>query len=177
MDRCAQGRAVTGQPWPPYPPRCPVCGSVFPEHYCHAEDACLIWRGARISKGYGWSKGHLVHRLAWEQAHGPIPPGMVVMHLCDNPPCYRLDHLRMGTYAENTADMMAKGRDAHGVMQARLTDQAVLAIRAARRTPGIVDQLAAEYGVSRRTIQRLRWKNSDGWKHLLTIGVTPGKEV
>jgi hypothetical protein len=36
---------------------------------------------------------------------------MLVLHDCDNPPCFRLDHLRLGTHAENMADMRAKGRD------------------------------------------------------------------
>ena len=39
----------------------------------------------------------LLHRWVWEQVNGPIPPGMVVMHRCDNPPCFRLDHLMLGT--------------------------------------------------------------------------------
>jgi hypothetical protein len=34
----------------------------------------------------------------------------VVMHMCDTPACYRLDHLQLGTQAENAADMKAKGR-------------------------------------------------------------------
>ena len=35
---------------------------------------------------------------------------LIVMHLCDNPPCYRYSHLIVGTNADNTADMIAKGR-------------------------------------------------------------------
>ena len=50
------------------------------------------------------------HRLMWEEVNGPIPEGMVLLHICDNPPCIRLDHLRLGTQAENVADMVAKGR-------------------------------------------------------------------
>ena len=32
------------------------------------------------------------------------------MHLCDNPPCYNVNHLKVGTTAENNADMARKGR-------------------------------------------------------------------
>lgn len=54
----------------------------------------------------------MVHRVAWE-AHNaePVPEGMIVMHTCDNPPCCNPSHLRLGTHADNTADMYAKGRD------------------------------------------------------------------
>lgn len=75
---------------------------------------CDEWQGHRDRKGYGRKnvdgRPDLVHRLTWEAAHGPIPDGMCVMHLCDNPPCRRLDHLRLGTVAENNEDMAIKGR-------------------------------------------------------------------
>lgn len=54
-----------------------------------------------------------VHRLAWE-AHNaePIPEGMVVMHICDNPACFNPEHLTIGTVADNNEDCRSKGR--HG---------------------------------------------------------------
>jgi hypothetical protein len=78
--------------------------------------ACVEWTGYRNSKGYGltWVREEncqrLAHRVLWERERGPIPEGMVIMHTCDNPPCVNLEHLRLGTQAENLADMKAKGR-------------------------------------------------------------------
>lgn len=52
-----------------------------------------------------------VHRAAWAARHGPIPAETpFVLHHCDNPPCWRDEHLFLGTHAQNMADMVAKGR-------------------------------------------------------------------
>lgn len=79
------------------------------------EGDCLIYNGLPADgERYGRlvvnGRGVKAHRLAYELAHGPIPPGLVVMHTCDHPPCCRIEHLRLGTVAENNADRHAKGR-------------------------------------------------------------------
>jgi HNH endonuclease len=54
------------------------------------------------------------HRFSYMLEFGYIPDKMVVMHQCDNPKCCNPSHLRLGTYQDNTDDMMEKGR--HPVM-------------------------------------------------------------
>jgi HNH endonuclease len=79
---------------------------------------CVEWQGALFSNGYGHigrkvdgvRREMLAHRFVFEQAHGPIPKGMVIMHTCDNRKCISLEHLRMGTQSENILDAVAKGR-------------------------------------------------------------------
>lgn len=94
---------------------------------------CKEWTGARLlhptkrtpTYGVKWSRVHgravAVHRLAWEEAHGPIPPGKKILHHCDNPPCYEIAHLFAGTQADNVADMHAKGRGKVGLFNKQKT--------------------------------------------------------
>lgn len=61
--------------------------------------------------GTAWNgKSWHAHRLTYVVAKGDIPPGMVVMHSCDYPPCCNPDHLSLGTHKDNMSDCRAKGR-------------------------------------------------------------------
>lgn len=79
---------------------------------------CWEWLGARISTGYGEFRraGHLylTHRASWIAHFGPIPKKFLILHHCDNPPCFRPDHLFLGTDQDNVNDKIAKGRMRHG---------------------------------------------------------------
>jgi len=78
-------------------------------------NACWIWTGSRLPTGYGRisfrGKADYATRVVWELTHGPIPPGLHVLHRCDNPPCCNPAHLWLGTPAENMHDRDAKGRN------------------------------------------------------------------
>jgi len=52
-----------------------------------------------------------VHRASWEYHNGKIPNGLYVCHHCDNPKCFRIDHLFLGTPKDNVQDMIKKKRD------------------------------------------------------------------
>jgi HNH endonuclease len=66
------------------------------------------------NQGYGvmWANGrlHLVHRLSWVFANGPIPDGQWILHRCDTPNCVRPDHLFLGDQFDNMRDRFAKHR-------------------------------------------------------------------
>lgn len=76
---------------------------------------CIEFTGYKES-GYGrvTIKGRriLMHRLAWEHEHGPIPKGMYVLHKCDNRACFNSYHLFLGTIKDNALDMVSKNRSA-----------------------------------------------------------------
>lgn len=128
---------------------------------------CIEWRGAKQSQGYGVTtdKGRktLAHRAVWEKYFGAIPNGLHVLHKCDNPACHNIEHLFLGTPAENARDRVSKGRGAQGERHGRrkLTSQQVLAIRSDTRCQR---DIAADYGVDQGMISKI--KNRRNWTHL-----------
>jgi hypothetical protein len=80
-----------------------------------APEACWLWQSQRSLKGYGQisikCRPHTVTRVIWKLLHGDIPPGLHVLHRCDNPPCCNPAHLFLGTAKDNTQDMLSKGRN------------------------------------------------------------------
>lgn len=79
------------------------------------QSGCWEFAGSRNRDG---GYGHIgfegkirgAHRMAYEAWIGPLIDGMVIMHLCDNPPCINPEHLRQGTQEENQQDALRKGR-------------------------------------------------------------------
>ena len=84
---------------------------------------CYEWQGARNSNGYGRvmvdGRKEYVHRIVYSLEYGDIPEGLEVLHRCDNPPCININHLFLGTQADNTRDASAKGRMSHPHFAAR----------------------------------------------------------
>lgn len=97
-------------------------------------DECWPWLGYVDRKtGYGRfgsnGKVNSAQRFAWESTFGPVPPGLLVCHKCDNPVCQNPNHLWLGSYSDNNADMRTKGRAVKPPSQAKLTEGQVRLIR------------------------------------------------
>ncbi len=75
---------------------------------------CWYWKAQIYPNGYGgfslYGKNMHAHRASWTLHNGEIPKGMCICHKCDNPCCVNPDHLFLGTYKDNTQDMIAKKR-------------------------------------------------------------------
>ena len=130
-------------------------------------DGCWEWTGSRDDRGYGRfrldGRNRRAHRVRWELDFGPIPVGLCVLHVCDNPSCVR--HLYLGTLRDNMRDMVERGRtpDHSGERNGRskLTDHQVREIRQqASGASGV--ELARAYGVTPTMIGYIvnghRWK-------------------
>jgi hypothetical protein len=82
-------------------------------------EACWPWRAGTSTGGYGRfylaGKTWTAHRVAWILIYGPIPDGQNVLHTCDvRHCCNMLRHGFTGTPADNSHDMVCKGRQATG---------------------------------------------------------------
>lgn len=140
-------------------------------------DECWVWLGLRDLRGYGRiytgkrASGTEIqayaHRVGCELAQAnPLPPGIVVRHRCDNPPCQNPDHLELGTQHENLRDMFDRGRarvrgEQNG--HAKLTEGDVLKIRSLYREGWLQREIADLFEVSVETVSGIvrgrRWKH------------------
>lgn len=137
-------------------------------------DDCWEWTGATANKGYGYLKvnGRIAraHRVALGLSQGrDIPAGVLVRHTCDNPPCCNPAHLVEGTFQDNVADAVERGRLRRGSSSpvAKLTEQAISDIRTRYAAGGISQrQLAQDYGVSvgaiSHAVRGSCWAHVDG---------------
>lgn len=71
-----------------------------------AEHGCWDWTGFKDREGRGrfYVRGRqqFAYRIAYEEWVGPIPEGLVLDHLCQNPTCINPKHLEPVTAGENT---------------------------------------------------------------------------
>lgn len=93
---------------PAGPPSLPL-RERFESKVIYVPSGCWEWSGAHDAAGYprmslrrNGKKTQLgAHRLAYEFYVGPIPPGLVIDHLCRNPGCVNPAHLEAVTQLEN----------------------------------------------------------------------------
>lgn len=79
-----------------------------------AASGCWEYTGTPKRKRYGSigyaNRSMLPHRLSWLLHKSEIPPGLNVLHECDNTRCVNPAHLFLGTQQDNVDDCISKGR-------------------------------------------------------------------
>lgn len=134
---------------------------------------CWLWLGTTIAFGYGriWIDGipKLAHRLAYEEYIRPIPDGLLVLHRCDTPLCINPNHLKLGTYQDNSDDVVQRGRHNSGLGEtaraAKITNEIVIAIASDLLKPGLTHAgIGENHGISGSLISAIN--SGRRWSHI-----------
>ena len=69
-------------------------------------ESCWEWTGSKDRYGFFGVNGKIkkAHRVSYEHFKGPISPGLLVRHKCDNPSCVNPDHLYLTTKSETRSN-------------------------------------------------------------------------
>lgn len=134
-------------------------------------DECWEWTMAR-NKNYGMisigkSKLRGAHIVAWELANKrALPPGLVITHSCDNPPCTNPKHLVLGTHGDNVNDKVSKERQSRGKDNgmAKLTDADVRTIRRLYEAGMAQRTIAEQFGIIQSNVSAIVRRRT--WKHV-----------
>ena len=132
---------------------------------------CWNWTGAKSPLGYGrfsmvtgkrTDRSKQVHRIAWVHFKGPVPEGLEILHLCNNPSCCNVAHLSVGTHSTNMEQAKAAGVTSRAkARSAKLNDESVRAIRNEHKAGTPYRAIARSRGISdtlvRGVVLRKRW--------------------
>ena len=121
---------------------------------------CWIWQGTTGQRGTrAMHNGEYVYRISYRLFVGPIPDGLWINHHCDDGTCVNPEHIYAGTPADNSRDMVERGRlrlpDNRGERNGNAYPDALIDALRGRYAAGETQTgLAAEYGVSLSAVRK-----------------------
>lgn len=129
---------------------------------------CFEYTGHKSKDGYGVvkiggrnGKSFMVHRFIYKKLVGKIPKKMLVCHHCDNPSCYNIYHLFLGTHIQNMQDMASKNRAFRSIGRlsgmCKLSFNQVKSIRLDKRPYSLI---VKDYKISKSTVSAIKNKKS-----------------
>ena len=125
-----------------------------------SDDYVNFWDGERQIGGHIFSLQLKIGR--------ELKRGEFACHTCDNKHCVNPNHLFLGNSADNSADMVAKGRKERGrdVYGAKLTEKKVKRIRERFYNGESAQSISKDFGVSPDNIYPIvygeTWRHADG---------------
>lgn len=133
---------------------------------------CIEWDGTLDRDGYGRARvdgrARPVHRLVWEESFGALARGVCVLHRCDNPPCINIEHLFLGTRADNCRDAALKGRARSGDHRGTKNGRAKIGPAQAAEIRALLDagnltqrEVGRRFGISQSRVSEI--KRGKGW--------------
>lgn len=132
---------------------------------------CILRPPTRGARGYpqmtiDGSNVREHRRLMEIKAGRKLSPDEKVIHLCHNKRCVNVQHLIIGTHAENMRMMVEAGRSPRGERNgsAKLTEADVRNIRSWHRYDCSLLSLAKLYGCTASNIKKIVARKS--WKHV-----------
>jgi len=98
---------------------------------------------------------------------GPIPPGLWILHKCDNRLCVNPEHLYAGTRRDNSNDVITRGRlrgskNTHSILNENMILEIIEGIK--NNTLRSHQQIALKYKVTDTNIRHILKRKL--WKHV-----------
>lgn len=132
---------------------------------------CLEWKGPLDRGGYGHITVNTillsVHRVSAALWLGfEINSHLLICHKCDNRSCINPQHLFVGTTADNSADMVKKGRSLRGEANphSKLTTKDISVIRSRLASGESQQRIADDYGIAQTLVSHIKVRRA--WKHV-----------
>lgn len=109
-----------------------------------------------------------IHRFIFETFKEKIKDGNVIRHMCNNPSCCNPEHLKQGTYQDNSNDMIAAGRTLYQKGSknhaSKLTEEEVYNIKKLYKDGMRVKDIVKKFGYKRTTVNNIVYEYQ--WKHV-----------